>query len=184
MAYEFCEIGESNEYIILAARILTKSFLDIGNNSWPDMKSATKEVEECIEKPNICLGIHENEKLLGWIGLRPMYKLTWELHPLVISTQYQNKGSGRLLINELEKKAKQIGIIGIVLGTDDEYFKTSLSAVDLYGENILDEIRTIKNIKNHPYEFYQKCGYSIVGVIPDANGKRKPDIWMWKKIND
>ncbi|EPU1074472.1 aminoglycoside N-acetyltransferase AAC(6')-Ia, partial [Klebsiella pneumoniae] len=43
---------------------------------------------------------------------------------------------------------------------------------------------TIKNIKNHPYEFYQKCGYSIVGVIPDANGKRKPDIWMWKKIND
>lgn len=161
-----------------------KSFLDIGNNSWPDMKSATKEVEECIEKPNICLGIHENEKLLGWIGLRPMYKLTWELHPLVISTQYQNKGIGRLLINELEKKAKQIGIIGIVLGTDDEYFKTSLSAVDLYGENILDEIRTIKNIKNHPYEFYQKCGYSIVGVIPDANGKRKPDIWMWKKIND
>ncbi|EMA4569887.1 AAC(6')-Ia family aminoglycoside 6'-N-acetyltransferase, partial [Klebsiella pneumoniae] len=146
--------------------------------------SATKEVEECIEKPNICLGIHENEKLLGWIGLRPMYKLTWELHPLVISTQYQNKGIGRLLINELEKKAKQIGIIGIVLGTDDEYFKTSLSAVDLYGENILDEIRTIKNIKNHPYEFYQKCGYSIVGVIPDANGKRKPDIWMWKKIND
>ncbi|HBU4467559.1 TPA: GNAT family N-acetyltransferase, partial [Klebsiella pneumoniae] len=95
-----------------------------------------------------------------------------------------NKGIGRLLINELEKKAKQIGIIGIVLGTDDEYFKTSLSAVDLYGENILDEIRTIKNIKNHPYEFYQKCGYSIVGVIPDANGKRKPDIWMWKKIND
>ncbi|ERF93761.1 hypothetical protein SEEHRA23_06155 [Salmonella enterica subsp. enterica serovar Heidelberg str. SARA33] len=108
MAYEFCEIGESNEYIILAARILTKSFLDIGNNSWPDMKSATKEVEECIEKPNICLGIHENEKLLGWIGLRPMYKLTWELHPLVISTQYQNKGIGRLLINELEKKQSKL----------------------------------------------------------------------------
>lgn len=183
MAYEFCDIGESNEYIIQAARILTKSFLDIGNDTWPDMKSAVTEVEECIEKPNICIGLHENGNLLGWIGLRPMYELTWELHPLVISTQHQNKGIGRLLISELEKHAKQNGVIGILLGTDDEYFKTSLSSVDISGDNILEEIRNIRNIKNHPYEFYQRCGYTIVGIIPDANGKRKPDIWMWKKIN-
>ncbi|ENY3597990.1 aminoglycoside N-acetyltransferase AAC(6')-Ia, partial [Acinetobacter baumannii] len=30
---------------------------------------------------------------------------------------------------------------------------------------------------------YKKCGYMIVGIIPNANGKRKPDIWMWKDIS-
>jgi aminoglycoside 6'-N-acetyltransferase I len=27
----------------------------------------------------------------------------------------------------------------------------------------------------HPYEFYMKIGFSIVGVMPDANGVGKPD---------
>ena len=34
----------------------------------------------------------------------------------------------------------------------------------------------------HPYEFYVKMGYKIVGVIPDANGIGKPDIWMAKRV--
>lgn len=35
----------------------------------------------------------------------------------------------------------------------------------------------------HPYEFYQKLGYSIVGVLPDANGFEKPDIFMAKRVS-
>jgi hypothetical protein len=31
-------------------------------------------------------------------------------------------------------------------------------------------------------EFYQKLGYVIVGVIPDANGFGKPDIFMAKRL--
>jgi aminoglycoside 6'-N-acetyltransferase I len=29
---------------------------------------------------------------------------------------------------------------------------------------------------------YQKCGFLIVGVMPDANGPGKPDILMAKRI--
>ena len=29
---------------------------------------------------------------------------------------------------------------------------------------------------------FQKMGYKIVGVFPDANGIGKPDIWMAKRI--
>jgi len=29
---------------------------------------------------------------------------------------------------------------------------------------------------------YQKCGFVIVGVVPDANGLGKPDILMAKRI--
>ena len=32
------------------------------------------------------------------------------------------------------------------------------------------------------YEFYQKIGFSFVGVIPDANGFGKPDIIMAKRV--
>jgi hypothetical protein len=40
----------------------------------------------------------------------------------------------------------------------------------------------IKNLHRHPFEFYQKAGFSIVGVVPDANGPGKPDILMAKRL--
>jgi hypothetical protein len=36
--------------------------------------------------------------------------------------------------------------------------------------------------RGHPFEFYQKCGFVIVGVVPDANGYSKPDILMAKRV--
>jgi aminoglycoside 6'-N-acetyltransferase I len=44
------------------------------------------------------------------------------------------------------------------------------------------KIHEIKNLRRHPYEFYQKMGYVITGVVPDANGVGKPDILMAKRI--
>jgi aminoglycoside 6'-N-acetyltransferase I len=58
---------------------------------------------------------------------------------------------------------------------------TSLANVDLYPD-IFDHLKQIKNLKNHPFGFYQKQGYTIVGVIPDANGIGKPDIIMAKRL--
>jgi aminoglycoside 6'-N-acetyltransferase I len=59
---------------------------------------------------------------------------------------------------------------------------TSLSQVDLY-PNVVEHITHIRNIRRHPYEFYQRLGYVIVGVIPDANGLGKPDIIMAKRVS-
>ena len=60
---------------------------------------------------------------------------------------------------------------------------TSLSNTDLY-ENLWEKIRDIRNLKRHPLEFYQKMGYVISGIVPDANGPGKPDILMAKEFND
>jgi aminoglycoside 6'-N-acetyltransferase I len=178
----FKYVKESIEYQEQAAQILLSSFKELENMAWPNIESARKEVFECIQVPNICIGAFHKNSMVGWIGLRPLYEKTWELHPLVIDTKYQGMGIGKILIKELERIAKENGIIGIVLGTDDDTFRTSLSHVDLKEDNIFEEIKKIENIKKHPYEFYKRCGYIIVGVIPNANGKRKPDIWMWKEI--
>jgi aminoglycoside 6'-N-acetyltransferase I len=47
---------------------------------------------------------------------------------------------------------------------------------------LFHEIDTANYYGNHPFEFYGKNGYKIVGVIPDANGFEKPDIIMTKRI--
>ncbi len=69
----------------------------------------------------------------------------------------------------------------ITLGTDDESNRTSIGGVDLY-PNVLENVSNIKNLREHPFEFYQKLGYVITGVIPDANGFGKPDILMCKRV--
>ena len=183
MEYTFCCVGESEEMMLKAAGILKAAFMALGNSHWPDLEASLREVRECVAAPNICIGLCDESSLLGWVGLRPMYEKTWELHPMVVSPSSQKNGAGRMLIAELEKRAREQGIIGIALGTDDEHDQTSLSQVDINYENIFREITNIRNLNRHPFEFYKKCGYSIVGIIPNANGRRKPDIWMWKDIS-
>ncbi|PKL41487.1 MAG: hypothetical protein CVV41_18620 [Candidatus Riflebacteria bacterium HGW-Riflebacteria-1] len=182
MKYKYCDIGGSEYLRLKAADVLVETFTALGNSHWPDHESALKEVEECIAVPNICIGLCDDGELLGWVGLRPMYEKTWELHPLVVSSHRQKSGIGRMLVAEVEKRARERGIIGIALGTDDEHDQTSLARVDIDSVNIFNEITNIRNLNRHPFEFYKKCGYMIVGIIPNANGQRKPDIWMWKDI--
>jgi hypothetical protein len=42
----------------------------------------------------------------------------------------------------------------------------------------------IQNLGHHPFEFYRKVGFTIVGLLPDANGFGKPDIFMAKRIRN
>ncbi|MGL5196534.1 MAG: hypothetical protein ACRC8Y_23330, partial [Chroococcales cyanobacterium] len=88
---------------------------------------------------------------------------------------------GRTLLKDLEQQVRNQGGLTLWLGTDDETNMTSLSGVNLYS-NLWEKIQTIQNLRNHPYEFYQKCGFEIVGVMPDANGRGKPDIYMAKSV--
>ena len=69
-----------------------------------------------------------------------------------------------------------------MLGTDDERGETSLAGLELFPDPP-EHLRNLKNPGGHPYEFYQKVGYTVVGVIPDANGFGKPDIFMAKRID-
>ena len=182
MEHKIVEIIESENVKKQAEKILLETFPKA--NMWLNIteNKALETINECIDKENICIGMKKGEELIGLVGLRPMYDKTWELHPMAIKPEFQRKGYGKILLNELEKIAQKRGIIGIVAGSDDETNKASLSENEIIKENIFDKIKNIKNNKNHPYEFYQKCGYVIIGIIPNANGLNKPDIWLWKDI--
>ena len=58
---------------------------------------------------------------------------------------------------------------------------TSLAGVDLFPDP-LAHLAAIRNYNGHPYEFYRKVGFAIAGVLPDANGLGKPDIFLAKSV--
>lgn len=170
----------TEKWILQTAEILYKEFADI--DAWPDMDSAIQEVQESLSENRLSLIAVDGDTVTGWVGGIPTYGgRVWELHPLVVAREYQGQGIGRLLVLELEKRAKELGGLTLWLGSDDEKYQTSISGIDLYPD-VWQHMRDIRNIKNHPYEFYQKLGFVIVGLMPDANGFGKPDIYLAKRI--
>jgi len=173
-----------NELLIQqAAQLMVDAFQEHWPDAWPTFEDGLKEVNEMLESERICrVGIDEKGNLLGIIGGIPGYDgHVWELHPLAVQPSMQGQGIGRGLVEDLEEQVRSRGALTITLGSDDEDGMTSLATVDLY-ENLWEKIRDIRNVKHHPFEFYQKMGYFITGVVPDANGIGKPDILMAKRI--
>lgn len=152
-------------------------------DAWETVEEALAEVRDILAKGFARVALADEGKVvLGWIGGLPEYDgNVWELHPLVVHPQYQKQGIGRALVQDFEQQVKQRGALTITLGSDDEDEMTSLSNTALY-ENLWEKIAKIQNLKQHPYEFYQKLGYTIIGVVPDANGRGKPDILMGKRV--
>ena len=143
---------------------------------------ARQQMELCVEEGRVSLMAWEEVRLLGFVGAMPQYGVTaWELHPLAVTAARRGEGIGAALVAALEREVAARGCLTLYLGTDDEFFQTSLSQGDLF-EDTFEKIQNIRNLARHPYEFYQKQGFQIVGVLPDANGPGKPDIWMAKRV--
>lgn len=166
------------------AEMLVATFAEKWPLAWPDIESALEEIhdsfpENCISR----VALDENEDAMGWIGGLPQYDgNVWELHPLVVHPKLQHKGIGSALVRDFEEQVALRGGLTITLGSDDAGGLTTLSEVNLY-ENLWEYVQNIHNLNQHPYEFYQKLGFIIVGVVPDANGIGKPDILMAKRVN-
>ena len=165
----------TKEYRLQAQRLLIQAFACYQDR-------AGQEVDEILSPERVSIAAVEEGQLLGFVGAIPQYGVTaWELHPLVVEESHRHQGLGSALCRELERCLKARGCLTVYLGSDDEEQATSLSQGNLF-DNPLQRMKNIQNVKGHPYTFYQKLGYQIVGVIPDANGLGKPDIWLAKSL--
>lgn len=165
------------------AVLLVEGFAANSPGAWPDVESALEEVRASFGEDHLSrVALADDKQVLGWIGGISTYDShVWELHPLVVRPGSQGRGIGRALVEDLETCVKKHGGLTMLLGTDDENHQTTLAEINLFPD-VSTHITQIKNLKKHPYEFYQKLGYVIVGVIPDANGLGKPDILMAKSL--
>lgn len=166
-----------------AARLLTAAFAAHWPGAWATFADARAEVDEALAPDRICrAAFGADGRVLGWIGGNAQYAgRVWELHPLAVHPDAQQQGVGRALVADFEQQVAARGGVTILLGTDDEAAMTTLSEIDLY-PNVWEHIAGVRNLRRHPFEFYQKCGFVIVGVVPDANGLGKPDILMAKRV--
>lgn len=171
--------GLDNIHIMQAAQILTDSL----PKGWPALQHALDEIRELLIPENTLFAAIENNVVVGWGGIIPEYDgKVFELHPLAVRHDKRSQGIGSMIVSALENEARKQGGLTIQLGTDDETGggETSLANVDLY-ENLAEKIKNF-NAGTHQSGFYLKLGYKIIGVMPDANGIGKPDIFFGKRL--
>jgi aminoglycoside 6'-N-acetyltransferase I len=175
------DVPNDEKFIIRVAEVLLDGFTTSGINPWEDLETAIAEVRESLQENRISrAALDAKDNVLGWIGGFHEYAFVWELHPLVVRSDLQIQGVGTALVRDFERQVKLRGGLTVRLGTDDENERTSIGGADLY-PNALEKLSKIRNLRRHPFEFYQKLGYEITGVIPDADGFGKPVI-MCKRI--
>ncbi len=164
------------------AAIVHAAFAQHWPNAWPTLAEATAETADALEPDHIALVAHAGDTVLGWVAAFPAYDdYTWELHPLAVHPRHQGQGVGRALVRALEAAVWHAGGRNLMLGSDDEANLTSLGGVDVY-PNPLAHLHNLRNLRGHPFTFYEKLGFTVVGLIPDANGPGKPDILMAKRL--
>jgi len=164
-----------------AAAILVSALAHVPS-AWHDMRSAREEVACFTADPQrMAVAAVDGANVLGWIGSIRDSPTAWELHPLVIHPDHQGRGYGTALVKALEDDARRAGVCTIWLGTDDDFGGTSLFGTDLYPDG-LEHLRRIAPTDRHPYTFYRRLGYTVVGVLPDVGGFGKHDILMAKRI--
>jgi aminoglycoside 6'-N-acetyltransferase I len=146
------------------------------------IQEARDEVAEALEPDRLCLVARSGEWVLGWVGAIPEYSHAWELHPLVVRADVRGQGIGRALVTALEARLRERGALTLYLGTDDDGPApgTSAGGVDLYPDPLAHAAKL--EVFEHPVAFYQRLGFVVVGLIPDANGPGKPDVWMAKRV--
>lgn len=163
-----------------AAILLVEAFSE--PHGWPNVESARDELARVIAD-GFSRGMLDGDTLLGWVGGRPEYHgRVWELHPLVVRRAHRRLGVGRALVATFELEARRRGALTVTLGTDDDSGMTSLADTHLY-DDIPRHIAELRDLgRGHPFVFYRKLGYVVTGVMPDANGPGRPDIYMSKSL--
>jgi aminoglycoside 6'-N-acetyltransferase I len=163
------------------SKLLVSGFPD--SLSWRTVEEAVIEVRDSLQPGRISrMAVDHEGTVLGWIaGIEEYGGNVWELHPLIVHQDFRLQGLGRSLVADFEIQAARRGGHTVLLGTDDENARTTLGGIDIY-PGVLDKLKALQNRDLHPFEFYLKLGFHVVGVIPDANGFGKPDILMAKRI--
>ena len=163
-----------------AAQVLVEEFDQ--PRGWPTFELARDEVVTVL-RDGFARAMVDDDTLLGWVGGLPEYHgRVWELHPLVVRREHRRQGIGRALVEAFETEARDRGALTATLGTDDDSDMTSLAGIDLY-DDVPRHIADLRDLgRNHPFLFYRRLGYVVTGIMPDANGSGRPDIYMSKKL--
>jgi aminoglycoside 6'-N-acetyltransferase I len=164
-----------------AARLLNAAFAPLG--VWTTIAEAREEVLDSIAPDRVSrVAVSGDGAVLGWIGaIREYDGLVWQLHPIVVDEAQRRRGVGRALILDLEALLVSRGGLTLWAGSDDLAGETSLGEIDLYPA-LPQAFSEVRSWGSHPLPFYRRLGFHVIGVMPDANGPGRPDIFLGKRL--
>ncbi|MEO8550474.1 MAG: GNAT family N-acetyltransferase [Kofleriaceae bacterium] len=146
----------------------------------PDLERAREVIAEAQGKFARVL-LDDTDAPVAWVAASHAWGRIWELHPMIVAVAHQRRGHGRRLVQEVEAAATRAGALTLCLSTSDMTEATSLSGVDLFD----DPLRRAAELqaKPHAVQFWQRIGFQVVGVTPDAEGPGQPSINLAKRLS-
>ena len=159
--------------------MLADAFPD--ENGWPTFESASAEIE-WIE-PTRFRPRRARRRSGAGLGRRPARNTRQASGSCIRSWWTKDRrlqGVGRALVAAFEAEARRRGGLTATLGTDDEFGQTSLAACGSLHGPAASHSGLARPRAAAPFLFYRKLGYVVTGLMPDANGRGRPDIYMSK----
>ena len=163
------------------AELLFASFTEPSPGWLPNVAAARDVVLESLEPGCVSRVLLDGELPVGWAGGVHDYGFVWELHPLVVAASHRRRGYGRRLVHDMERLVSARGALTLQVGASDEIDRTTVFGRDLYGDPA-SAIAQLRTTRDHPLDFYRALGFTVVGVLPDAEGPGKPTILMAKRV--
>ncbi len=125
----------------------------VANNilrSLPEWFAREDSIVEYVEgvKDTKVYAAYSYQKLIGFISMKPIDKITSEIYLIGVMKEFHNQGIGKKLIEEAEKELSQQNIKYIVVKTlgeshPDEYYKSTRAFYRSAGFYQLEESKTI-----------------------------------------
>lgn len=150
----------------------------------PTPERARAEIVSVAAGPGVCRALVEGDVPRGWAGAAPCHESAWELHPLLVDPDRHGGGLGRRLVADVERLAAAAGALTMDVSTSDATGATTLSGVDLFADPLgaLARLDVLDPAVGHAFRFWQRAGYVVVGVLPDAEGPGVPSIRLAKPL--
>jgi aminoglycoside 6'-N-acetyltransferase I len=152
--------------------------------AWPDLEAAYETIEEALDGDGIVrVALNDAGNVIGYAAAAPQYSHAWELYPFVVAGDEQGKGVGSALLADIEELVSAEGGLTVYLGADDLDGVTSAADADLFPNVVAHAQKLETRSRRHPLGFFRSQGYEVIGLIPDANGQGRPDIWLAKSVS-
>ena len=150
----------------------------------PTPERARAEIERVAAGPGVCRALLEGGTPRGWAGAAPCADTAWELHPLLVDPARHGAGLGRRLVADVERLAAAAGALTMDLSTSDATAATTIGGVELFPDPLaaLRRLDVVDARVGHAFRFWQKVGYAVVGVLPDAEGVGVPSIRLARSL--